>query len=185
MASLCVVRRSCADIDDLHVQVTFVGRVSEISGGDLFSSFKVDDGSGVIDCRLWGTEDTPLPVMDNDYARVRGVVKQFQGNNSISATTVHKVTDPNELVFHGLQTIWAHLYLTKGPGGTEPGGGGGQTNAFYNKQPENTPADRVFNTLMALKLENPDGITLLQIQKRVPAMSESAIKYVEIFRSKL
>lgn len=154
----------------MYNQVTFVGRVVDYNPGDLFSSFKVDDGTGVVDCKLWSTEGNPLPVAEDEYARVRGVVKQFQGTTTISATTVHKVTDPNELVFHNLQAIWSHLYLTKG-------GDDADRKPSVASTPASGPLDRLWNVLKELSTENVDGVLLPQFAKRM-SMSTNEAEYV-------
>lgn len=47
------------------------------------------------------------------YVRVVGNPRVFQGSKSMLAFTVRPVTDHNEISFHMLEVIAAHLYHTK------------------------------------------------------------------------
>lgn len=51
------------------------------------------------------------------YVRVHGDLKSFNNRRSVNATSLKKVTDHNEVQYHLLETVYVHLYHTRGPVG--------------------------------------------------------------------
>lgn len=51
------------------------------------------------------------------YVRVHGDLKSFNNRRSVNATSIKKVTDHNEIQYHLLETVYVHLYHTRGPVG--------------------------------------------------------------------
>lgn len=49
------------------------------------------------------------------YVRIHGDLKSFNNRKSVNATSLKKVTDHNEVQYHLLETVFVHLYHTRGP----------------------------------------------------------------------
>jgi replication factor A2 len=110
-------------------QVTLVGQLHEVSEQSTNIVFRIDDGTGVVDARLW--VDAASPVAEQrqawsvgTYVRVYGHLRSYQGSRAVIALRVQPVLDYNEVTFHALQCIAAHLHNTRGPAaGTGTGTG--------------------------------------------------------------
>ncbi|KXJ92183.1 hypothetical protein Micbo1qcDRAFT_134259 [Microdochium bolleyi] len=114
-------------------QVTFVGMVRSISPQTTNITYKIDDGTGVIEVKQWldsdkqdensSKADTPL----DSYVRVWGRVRNFNRRH-IGAHVIKPVTDFNEVNYHLLEATYVHLFFTKGglpSGGAANGAGSG------------------------------------------------------------
>lgn len=47
--------------------------------------------------------------------RVMGDLKSFNNRRSVNATSIKAITDFNEIQYHLLETVYVHLYHTRGP----------------------------------------------------------------------
>eukprot|EP00123_Amoebidium_parasiticum_P005613 comp16768_c0_seq1/m.15115 comp16768_c0_seq1/g.15115 ORF comp16768_c0_seq1/g.15115 comp16768_c0_seq1/m.15115 type:complete len:281 (-) comp16768_c0_seq1:570-1412(-) len=105
-------------------QVTFIGRIMSVQPQSTNVVYKIEDGTGQIDVKLWVDND------DNDaeaqkraqwregvYVRVVGQIRSFQETRSIVAYHIKTIQDFNEVTYHLLQTIHTHLTVTKGSTG--------------------------------------------------------------------
>ncbi|KFY22692.1 hypothetical protein V493_06406 [Pseudogymnoascus sp. VKM F-4281 (FW-2241)] len=118
-------------------QITFVGQVRTISMQATNQTFKLDDGTGLIDVKVWldvdaGPSPTISSIKENTYVRVLGRLKAFNNKKHVAAHVVRPVTDFNEINAHLLEATYVHLYFSRGPpeslqagGGAEGGAGGG------------------------------------------------------------
>ncbi|KAI0022629.1 replication protein A, subunit RPA32 [Xylariomycetidae sp. FL0641] len=119
-------------IDGLDVkQVTFVGMVRAISPQTTNITYKIDDGTGVIEVKQWVDSDkqqadAPASTFEKEeYVRVWGRMKSFSNKRHVGAHAIKPVRDFNEVNYHLLEATYVHLFLTKGPPAGEGGGGGG------------------------------------------------------------
>lgn len=113
-------------------QVTFIGRILAVdTSHPTNTNYQIDDGTGIIDVKRWSEADEAgatqaaatqdiLPV--NNYVRVYGHLRLWQGSLNVVAFRLIPVTDHNEITFHFLDSIYTHLYHTKGPLPPEPQG---------------------------------------------------------------
>eukprot|EP00823_Brevimastigomonas_motovehiculus_P002870 TRINITY_DN16_c1_g1_i1.p1 TRINITY_DN16_c1_g1~~TRINITY_DN16_c1_g1_i1.p1 ORF type:complete len:295 (-),score=97.83 TRINITY_DN16_c1_g1_i1:166-1050(-) len=104
-------------IDDKQVyQVTIVGALVHMDVSTI-SSFVIDDGTGQIEAKLYGQEQSSAPpsVSEHRYVRVIGSVRDMEHKKSMVAYSVQPIREPNELSFHMLDVIYTHLLNTKGP----------------------------------------------------------------------
>ncbi|KAL2827549.1 hypothetical protein BDW59DRAFT_160193 [Aspergillus cavernicola] len=136
-------------IDNQDVNnIVFVGQVRNISTQATNITYKLDDGTGEIEAKLWlvSNDDDSMDISEdaekdggkdkngveiNGYAKVYGHVKALLGSRKVVNThCVRPLTDINELHFHFLEAAAVHLFFTRGPppsagGGSAAGGVGG------------------------------------------------------------
>ncbi|KFX97159.1 hypothetical protein V490_02937 [Pseudogymnoascus sp. VKM F-3557] len=104
-------------------QITFVGQVRAISVQATNQTFKLDDGTGLIEVKVWldvdaGPSPTISSIKENTYVRVLGRLKAFNNKKHVAAHVVRPITDFNEINAHLLEATYAG-------GGGEAGAGGG------------------------------------------------------------
>jgi replication factor A2 len=135
-----------ADIGSLY----FVGQVRNISSQTTNITYKIDDGTGEIEAKLWvdlttegmedndnmdvdGTTKAGLPkkakVELNGFVKVFGKLKSFGNKRYLGAHTVRPLTDINEFHYHFLEATAVHLFFTRGPPRTAGGAGAGAGDA--------------------------------------------------------
>ncbi|KAF7860429.1 hypothetical protein EAF04_008555 [Stromatinia cepivora] len=101
-------------------QLSFVGQVHSISTQATNNTYKVDDGTGLIEVKQWIDNDAepdnakPVP-QEGQYIHVWGRLKSFHDKRHVGAHIVRPVTDMNEVTFHGLEATLVHLHFTRGP----------------------------------------------------------------------
>lgn len=122
-------------------QVTFVGQVMNISKQATNVTYKLDDGTGQVEVKIWvdpENSDVENPnsmlgrVRENAYVRCWGKLKHF-GKRHVVAHIVRPIEDMNEINYHLLEATAVHLQLTRGaPGDNKKGGqdGQGQINGY-------------------------------------------------------
>ncbi|KAI0435322.1 replication protein A, subunit RPA32 [Xylaria sp. FL1042] len=133
-------------IDGLDVkQVTIVGMVRVINQQTTNITYRIDDGTGVIEVKQWldadKQQDPSAPAVafrEADYVRVWGRLKSFSNKRHIGAHVIKPVRDFNEVNYHLLEATYVHLFFTRGGppqqdggagmGGMGGGGGGGGDN---------------------------------------------------------
>lgn len=106
-------------------QVTVVGRIiaheaNQGTGGSAAKSvtYRISDGSGAILVRHW--LDASVPVAEEEivpvgeYIRACGTVKIWQDKPTLTGVA-RTIADYNEVIFHFLDTITAHLRVKGGP----------------------------------------------------------------------
>lgn len=103
-------------------QLTFVGQITTISSQATNTTFRLDDGTGLIDVKQWVDADkereTGKPVSkEGDFLRVWGRLKSFHDRRHVGAHLVRPITDFNEIHYHLLEATAVHLYFTRGPPG--------------------------------------------------------------------
>ncbi|KAK4103596.1 replication protein A, subunit RPA32 [Parathielavia hyrcaniae] len=118
----------------LTTQVTLVGHVRVVNPGAVHITYRIDDGTGMIDVKKWIDADkgeaTPRFGVDT-YVRVYGKLQSFNGKRSIAAHYIRAIEDFNEVNYHLLEATYVHLCLTKAASadGQAPQQGGGGMDA--------------------------------------------------------
>ncbi|KAI4278360.1 MAG: hypothetical protein LQ337_001062 [Flavoplaca oasis] len=170
-------------IDDVDViQITFVGQIRNISTQTTNVTYKLDDGTGTVEVKLWidtdssamdlgggGNNNSNSGLVEDQWARVWGRLKAFGNRRHVGAHVIRPVTDKMEITYHLLEATYVHLYHTRGP--LEPTGGkpaqmdggqyGGDDMGGSRVMPNLSPnARRVFQCLK----ETPQGNEGLNMQ---------------------
>lgn len=120
-------------IDGLEVkQVTIVGMVRAINPQTTNITYKLDDGTGVIEVKQWldadKSADQAAPLFaEEEYVRVWGRLKSFSNKRHVGAHVIKPVRDFNEVNYHLLEAAYVHLFFTRGgpPAGADGSGAGG------------------------------------------------------------
>jgi len=127
-------------------QVTFVGQIRNISTQTTNVTYKLDDGTGIIEVKVWIDAEAnsdehdpnakPKPT-EQGYARVWGRLKAFNNKRHVGANIIRPLHDFNEIQYHLLEATAVHLHFTRGPPeslqqskGSAPANG--QANGGYN-----------------------------------------------------
>nr|POE46752.1 replication factor a protein 2 [Quercus suber] len=107
-------------------QVTFVGQIRNISTQATNTTYKLDDGTGIIEVKLWvdseamnddSTEDDARApkLTEQAYARVWGRIKVLGSKQYIACNIIRPIQDFNEIQYHLLEATAVHLHFTRGP----------------------------------------------------------------------
>lgn len=186
-------------VDDVEVtQITFVGQIQSVSSQATNTTYKVDDGTGLIEIKQWidGDADaearSPIPK-ENDYIRVWGRLRAFNNKRHIGAHMIRLITDFNEVSYHLLEATAVHLYYTRGPlpstdavkdeGGTGifvdnlRVGAGASVPGSSRKPPANisTAARKVYN-LLSCDAQNNEGLHVSLIAQKLGMQVNEAYK---------
>ncbi|KAH6856544.1 hypothetical protein B0I37DRAFT_412462 [Chaetomium sp. MPI-CAGE-AT-0009] len=108
-------------------QVTLVGQVRSVAPQTVNTTYRIDDGTGIIEVKKWIDADNPeaaQPLAQDTYVRVFGQLKSFNGKRHVGAHFIRPIQDFNEVNYHLLEAVYVHLQLTKGAGGQGAGGNG-------------------------------------------------------------
>lgn len=171
-------------------QVTFIGQVRNISKQTTNVTYRLDDGTGTIEVKVWVDSDSMMTsedgvgakeeVKEEQYVRVWGRMKQFNNKRHVGATIVRPVQDYNEIQYHLLEATVVHLHFSRGPleqikgGGQSGAGANGAMNGMnggYQQQngggsglppSASTAAKRVYKCLMDTPQQN-EGLHLQDI----------------------
>lgn len=105
-------------VDDVELHtVKLVGTISQFHDETTNYSFKINDGTGEIDCKKWKDNDSPSifnALREGQTARVVGTIREFAGRSHLLVYNVVPVTNFNEVTHHILDVIFTHLQNTKG-----------------------------------------------------------------------
>ncbi|KAI4870089.1 replication protein A, subunit RPA32 [Hypoxylon rubiginosum] len=130
-------------IDGVDVtQVTFVGMVRQINPQTTNITYRLDDGTGIMEVKLWLDPDkqdseSRAAFTEEQYVRVWGRLKSFGNKRHVGAHVIKPVADFNEVNYHLLEAAYVHLFFTKGglalggEGGNAAGGGGGNEGGMF------------------------------------------------------
>jgi replication factor A2 len=116
---------------------TFVAQIQSIASLSTNTTYKLDDGTGLVECKVWIDLDAQnaeskkgeKPLREGDYVRVYGRLKSFNNKRHLGAHVVRRIEDFNEVAYHLLEATYVHLYLTRGPPESLAGGGGAAAGA--------------------------------------------------------
>ncbi|KAB2079464.1 hypothetical protein ES319_A05G005200v1 [Gossypium barbadense] len=118
LKDLSKVGESGISIDGVDVNnIVLVGIISKIDNAVSDCTFRVDDGTGWVECTKWIHEHVDSVEVDvisvGMYVRVYGQFKSIQSRRSIHTFSIRPITDFNEIAHHFLECIYVHLYNTK------------------------------------------------------------------------
>lgn len=159
-------------------QITFVGQIRNISTQTTNITYKIDDGTGVIEVKQWNDGDMSMAENmgnDNDskpklveegYCRVWGKLKAFNNKKHVGAHVIRPVTDYNEINYHFLDATAIHLFFSRGPLDTGKGQNGTRTNEKATGEQHTVPNGQ------ALPSMSPGARKLLQTLKTTPQSNE-------------
>eukprot|EP01036_Dinobryon_divergens_P023647 gene23647-32019_t len=99
--------------------IKIMGMVAAIEEHSTNFNFKVNDGTGVMDCKQWIDRDTRAQskltgLRDGALVRVVGNLREFDGKVHLLVFDVTPVLDWNELSYHLLDIMLTHCQQTKG-----------------------------------------------------------------------
>ncbi|KAG0240837.1 replication factor A protein 2 [Actinomortierella wolfii] len=103
-------------------QVKIVAAVRSVTRQTTITTFKLEDGTGTIDAKLFSNADEgevePMSqIVEGVYVRVIGQLKSYREKNYFLNLFNHQsiqiVTDPNEITTHNLEVIYAHVAATR------------------------------------------------------------------------
>ncbi|RFU29169.1 hypothetical protein B7463_g7154, partial [Scytalidium lignicola] len=180
-------------------QITFVGQIHTVTPQATNTTFKIDDGTGIIDVKQWIDVDQdpdtakPLP-QEGQYMRVYGRLKAFNDKRSVGAHVMRPVTDFNEISMHLLEATAVHLFFTRGPayalkgvknedsgegmfvgGNGAAGGAVGDMAAQQLPRNTSTGARRVFALLQAAP-QNNEGLHVHNIAAQLSMPTNEVFK---------
>jgi replication factor A2 len=163
---------------DYGVQVTFVGQIQGISTQPTNITYRVDDGTGMVEVKQWidtdsnkedrmdGVESNKPKLVENGYCRVWGRLKSFNNKRHVGAHIIRPITDYNEINYHLLEATAVHLFLTRGPPQTEQSNGNKDAGTNGGRQEFASAAD---NALAGI---SPLGRKVFHTLKNTPQSNE-------------
>eukprot|EP00802_Teleaulax_amphioxeia_P023436 Tamp_24015.p1 GENE.Tamp_24015~~Tamp_24015.p1 ORF type:complete len:289 (+),score=86.74 Tamp_24015:116-868(+) len=114
-------------------QVTFVGQIVNVKDSSVTQAYEVEDSTGRVEVLMWIDNDESEEQVQKRsqwvpgaYVRVVGSVRPKQNEpnvKSVNAFHIRKVEDFNEITYHLLDSVHAHLYNTQGPKDSLPPAG--------------------------------------------------------------
>ncbi|KAH8727539.1 hypothetical protein GQ44DRAFT_703403 [Phaeosphaeriaceae sp. PMI808] len=125
-------------------QITFVAQIRNVAATATHTVYKLDDGTGSIEAKLWTDRDADdsndlakAKLVEGAYCRAWGKLRSFGDNKKIIfvATIIRPIEDFNEIFCHLLDATTVHLYVTRGPpGGANTGAGAASANEAGQQQ---------------------------------------------------
>lgn len=101
--------------------VTLVGQLCLCVQQANYILVTLDDGTGLAEVQYWIDAAAPAAAQikelcsGNNYLRIFGNLREFQGRKDILAQRIQAVNNFDEVTFHMLQCVATHLANTRGP----------------------------------------------------------------------
>lgn len=119
------------------LQITVCGQILSISEQTTWNTYRLDDGSGVIEVKQWLDVQDPNAnerhhkLAQHMYVRVLGQMRTVMNSPKryIAAANAIRPVEFNEVMFHMLEATVVHLHFSRGPkekfinAGSKGGGG--------------------------------------------------------------
>jgi hypothetical protein len=99
---------------EVRKNISIVGFVKSASAQDICYDYVIDDGTSDIlvhDYRFDADGDSGPPFTEHAYVYIVG--KLMNGEQSVSAFSVQRVDDCNQIPFHMLQALFVHMLSTR------------------------------------------------------------------------
>jgi len=172
-------------------QITMVAKIHSLSTLATNTNLVVEDGTGSIEVRVWLEPEEQPPWTLGSYVRIFGSLRSFNNKRNVVGFKVYSITDFNEITHHLLETIYIHLYHTKGQ--AAPRGGGNQPSTFANPfqntvqphQPQMYGTDSLKEAVMAVisASQSSQGIDIRSICSAVNRSEAEVRNTVEFLSS--
>lgn len=104
-------------VDDVELHtIKLVGKIVEFHDESTNYTFKLNDGTGEMECKKWKENDSPsnLFFQGGETVRVVGTIREFAGRSHLLIYNITLVEDWNEVTHHILDVIFTHLQNTRG-----------------------------------------------------------------------
>jgi replication factor A2 len=109
----------CIDGKEL-TNVCIIGQIIQIDVQSTHTTYRLDDGSGIIEVKIWSggendqsSKQTKYEDLQlSSYIRVIGRVQSFKSKRSLTGFTLTPIQDCDEITLHFLECIYAHLTNT-------------------------------------------------------------------------
>lgn len=163
--------------NDDFSKITFVGQIRNVSTQTTNTTYKVDDGTGIVEVKQWidpasdnaGMEDSSnTKLVENAYCRVWGKLKAFHEKRHVGAHVIRPITDYNEINYHLLEATAIHLLFTRGPPTSAAGNGqngatngatvGTETASNGRSMPKMSPLGRRMYNLLKETAQSNEGL---------------------------
>lgn len=152
--------------------MTFVGQIQAVSTQATNITYKLDDGTGLIEVKQWIDSDNPnnaasVQLVEQSYVRVWGRLKDFNSKRHVGAHVIRRIEDNNEIAMHLLEATYAHLYFTRGPPESiQPNAAAGaQTGGMFVEQNGN-------NSMVDMRKMTPHARKVFQLLQSAPQNNE-------------
>lgn len=163
-------------------QVTIVGQVRSVNPQPTNITYRLDDGTGTIDVKKWVDADKQEEDADPKYeldqwVRVWGRVKAFNGKRHVGAHFIRAIDRFDEVNYHLLEASYVHLYYTKGPLGGADGASNGHQQGDGNAGANDSMfVDQPGQSEQAAKLSacSPNARKVFQFLAGTPGSNEGA-----------
>eukprot|EP00126_Sphaerothecum_destruens_P010022 Sdes_comp20657_c0_seq2m15959 len=165
------------------LKVTFVGAIRSVVEQSTHLIYKVEDGTGEIDVRMWlDSHDSEHKAQQRSafqegiYVRVVGQMRTFMDKLSINSYSIRPIADMNEISFHMIEVIYVHLYNTKGALHSHKMGS--QTPSDANKLSSHGNFDGVSGRvhLLVQNYQSDIGISMMELKNQLQGVSENKIR---------
>jgi len=106
------------EIDKIYI----VGSIISVDTVSTSLNYVIDDGTGHIDVRVWLPNDNPSNYLNmkssewvaGSYVRAIGNLRVIKSKRTLVAFRLIRIGDLNEITYHHLECIYAHLYNIQG-----------------------------------------------------------------------
>ena len=111
---------------DIISSIVLCGKITRVAESNTLVKYEIHDGTGRAEVRLFHDPDelgaagaeaeAKAELREGVYARVFGRLAKFGPESYIQAFKMRPITDMNEMTFHMLQAIYAHVSLSQANG---------------------------------------------------------------------
>lgn len=143
-------------IDDAELHtVKLVGIFSQPQEHSTNFIFRLNDGSGSVECKMWLDKENNMvgklnAVRPGSMVKVFGNCREFDGKLHVSVFDVSPITDWNEVTYHTLDVIHTHLYNTRGA--QQSAAAPAAVSSFGSTAMHSTPVGKYYSILFSIYL---------------------------------
>jgi len=172
--------------------VKIMGLLRGIEEKAAFKSYKVEDSTGVIDVRVWQSEEDEAPqnVREGNYVKVVGKCAVFNGSTQVNGYAISAMDTYNAYIHHMISVAYTHLSnskacqeagtVTEGEAGQyamstvgKGSAGAGDDQALSNMGPV---AKAVYNHVQRAQEGNENGVHIPTIMAALSQYSADQIR---------